>query len=446
MSRVFLLISPVLIFYFVITILERRPTGVNEMSRYAVMAALKEEGTFSIDNYLDWTHDWALAPNGKYYSNKAPGSIIIAYPIFYVLDEIFGRDLSDPRTKIPQSALLTRVLLSLILQAVPFLIVAIYGAKLIYQQTGRDDAVIFYVFSLLLGNTASWLSALYMGHALSAALITLSVLLVFSRGSIFLSSFLCSLSILSEYSTVPLFPFVIIGIFLMHGFSRNTLMQVLSGGFLPGIIWCWYHWSFFGSPLSTANFYNNPEFIENVNEKFGGSFSYLPDSQNVLQLLLGPSRGILVTQPWVFLVLIAALVFARRSKELCVLSLISILGFIALLWMNASFNGAPGGLSPGPRYMSAVFPIIAFLGGVLFRYIPKYFKILLWMCLIVSVVFRGILFSTSLFVPIKPVWVWGMSEMIGNADYYGMYGIAIFVSGIIIVCLNLKLGFIRYRA
>src|ERR1035437_7141665 len=62
----------------------------NPGSRPAAMAAFCDTRTFAIDAYvstpLSWTNDWALSSNGHYYSNKAPGPMIIGLPLFWLVD------------------------------------------------------------------------------------------------------------------------------------------------------------------------------------------------------------------------------------------------------------------------------------------------------------------------------------------------------------------------
>jgi hypothetical protein len=57
----------------------------NAGSRFATLQAMAEHGTFQIDRIRDWTGDWSLAPNGHYYSNKAPGPMFLALPMAWLI-------------------------------------------------------------------------------------------------------------------------------------------------------------------------------------------------------------------------------------------------------------------------------------------------------------------------------------------------------------------------
>ena len=76
----------ILIFTFLLAILSNR-TGLNTnvMSRVALMLAISERQSFEISPWQSLTLDWAKTPNGRYYSNKAPGPSLLAAPFFAIL-------------------------------------------------------------------------------------------------------------------------------------------------------------------------------------------------------------------------------------------------------------------------------------------------------------------------------------------------------------------------
>ena len=78
-------------------------------------------------------------------------------------------------------------------------------------------------------------------------------------------------------------------------------------------------------------------------------------------------RGLLFTQPWILMVwgLCVARAILRRDEDIPrALVVFSLLALPLLLWMNAGFSGWHGGQSAGPRYMSVVFPLYGWLGGI----------------------------------------------------------------------------------
>jgi hypothetical protein len=62
--------------------------GTNAASRFAMLRAMSTRCTFQINRYLDWTVDWARTPDGRYYSNKAPGAALVAVPATWLADGV----------------------------------------------------------------------------------------------------------------------------------------------------------------------------------------------------------------------------------------------------------------------------------------------------------------------------------------------------------------------
>ena len=103
-----------------------QPGNENPASRLATMAAMTESHTLHIDDYvkgpLRWTNDWCRAPDGHYYSNKAPGPMLIGYPFFWLLDRLVVQPRGSPVDQIltRQNALpLYNGVLSILLQVLP---------------------------------------------------------------------------------------------------------------------------------------------------------------------------------------------------------------------------------------------------------------------------------------------------------------------------------------
>src|SRR5581483_9954759 len=91
--------------------------GPNAMARTAALRAITEGHTLAIDNYREWTLDWALAPNGHYYSNKAPGPVFLGLPMFALADAVvLPFSPKDEKGRAPQPGYAEHVLLMLWLQ------------------------------------------------------------------------------------------------------------------------------------------------------------------------------------------------------------------------------------------------------------------------------------------------------------------------------------------
>jgi hypothetical protein len=145
-----------------------------------------------------------------------------------------------------------------------------------------------------------------------------------------------------------------------------------------------------------------------------------PDGIILLKLCFGQRRGILFTQPWVW-VSAAAMGWVgiqrkqRLGREIQALAIFAFGGLAGLLWMNAGFNGWHGGGSPGPRYLSIIFPMIAVLTGFLFDRVGLWMKALLWVTLGVSIVYRLIAYSVEGFAPAEDkVWPYVIHSLFHN--------------------------------
>ena len=81
----------VIVFFLAMNLIFTHDGSVNALARYASLCSLAESGSFVINGYEGLTIDWARTPDGKYFSNKAPGPMFVAYPLYKVMDAIQTR-------------------------------------------------------------------------------------------------------------------------------------------------------------------------------------------------------------------------------------------------------------------------------------------------------------------------------------------------------------------
>jgi hypothetical protein len=62
-------------------------SGHNEAARFDSIRALLDEGHFYVDSFAYNSAD-LIKVGGHYYSSKAPGSMILAIPIYWIVDRI----------------------------------------------------------------------------------------------------------------------------------------------------------------------------------------------------------------------------------------------------------------------------------------------------------------------------------------------------------------------
>jgi hypothetical protein len=402
----------VLLFLFVSLLVTQRG-GTNPMARIAALRAATDGSTLHIDRYKDWTIDWALSPNGHYYQNKAPGSILLGLPIFAVTDLIerhAGADGRDAAGRLPEPGYFTHILLVLVVQLLPFsLLVLLVGRELAARGVSIAGQH-FFALAALFGNTASILMNSYFGHGLAAVLFLASLLFWLQRRWA-LASLCLSWCVLTEYGALFVLPAFVIATLYRERDLRWVAPAVVAA--LPATaIWCWYHTVTFGSPVSIASVYTNPKEIYRVPERHNlwGTFSFLPYPEFVGALLFGPSRGILFTQPWV-LVVVAAMFFVRRQRELLAALMLGVMALGGLLWMNGGFGGWHAGWTIGPRYLSLAFPAIAFAAALVWDRTPRYAHAALWSGLAVSLAFRWLILPLPVIMPVRPLWLYAWDRL-----------------------------------
>jgi hypothetical protein len=406
---------PLVLVFFLLQFLVTQDGGQNAASRLLSMRGMAENGTFSIDPYLKSTDDWALSPSGIHYSNKAPGPIILGFPIFYILDEIHRPFEKIPVDGIrPQPEYFQATFLSFFLQALPFGILCLLIVAWMLQSWIDRETVLFFLMAALFGNTAIIFMNSYFGHAFSA-LLQLAGIFYLYRKRFDLAGLFFSFAMLSDYGFVFQIPALIFALALskpkVTDFFRFVLFSIPAGA-----AWILYHGIIFGSPFVVASKFQNPVFLETSTEKFWGMFS-LPHWPWVWELLLGASRGLIVQQPWIFLLLpfsLWAIYFEEKKKDLLVPMVFCVFSLLGLLFMNASFNGWHGGGSAGPRYLSGVLPCFALWAALCMNSCNRKLRIVLWISLIVAVVFRGLMYGGTILAPLEPLWNFYWNEFLSR--------------------------------
>jgi hypothetical protein len=212
------------------------------------------------------------------------------------------------------------------------------------------------------------------------------------------------LTLLSEYAAAIIFFPLVISLFMQKEEVKIWIKELVIGGLVPGLFWCWYHISSFGSPFQTAIQHENPIFFEGIEhgELLFGMFS-TPSWNVLIELLFGTSRGILFTQPWILVLLfiIPWMFFSNKdlSQEKKSVLVFSWVSLILMVLMNSSFNGWHGGMTAGPRYLSIALAPFGLLVGCIWNDFKKPIHILLFITLLLSIEFRGRVFATTILAP-----------------------------------------------
>jgi len=347
--------------------------SANELTRWATAASLVEKGSFEIS----WTEE-LIGKNvdtarigDKTYSNKPPGTAVLAAP-FYALTRLFigAPDASNIR--------ISWFVMRLFLSTLPLLLLAFW----LY---GRDSDEIS-LAALLFGTPLFVYSLLFFSHVLVAVLLYFAFRLLYDTERIFLrnciaAGFLSGLAVTCEFSAVV--PVLIFGIGLIFADRRNqhrlqNLFIFALGGLPFAAFLLTYNYSVFGSPFALSYAYETfPEWAEVAGQGvFGIGF---PTLSNIYLLLFSPSRGLFFFAPLLFLPVITF--FTSRERK-TLRHRVKIAAVVVSILVLCGHGAAHGGWAFGARYLVFILPLMldSFFDGEIYEF---------------SNVWQGVLFTIS---------------------------------------------------
>jgi hypothetical protein len=351
---------------------------VNSMARLGLLFSMNE-GTFAIDPFVSdanfrkptygKTWDWAKAPNGRFYCNKAPGPSMLALPFYWPVDRWLTRGAATEaeRNSIRlQNLVAIQFFLSILLQVLPLLVVITLALRRMREAGISERAIEVACVAALLGNSAAVYSNVFFGHAMTAWLLVALFLAMHARRYLWIGFFLGCLP-LFEYPLAIVIP--VAAWVLRKDLAEKpgeVIVDMIMGAIIPVSLFFIYHTVCFGGPLTPAMRYNIPVFRDvRRGPNFLGLFHVYPRPSAVFGLLFGGRLGILWTQPWVLVGVVAGWRWLRREDglkrtagELAVGSL------AALTLVIGAFHSWHGGGSAGPRYLCALFPLCGLILGL----------------------------------------------------------------------------------
>jgi hypothetical protein len=376
--------------------------GTNTYSRWTTLVSMVEDKTVRIDNYHEHTIDWARTPDGHYYSNKAPGPMLLGLPVFKYLDGRITASAVDRSTRdFVRLKARTRVLqtLSVVTQAIPYAIVVLLFLRALQKRGVERPALDVAAVALLFGNTSSLFMNTYFGHGIAAMFVLVTLLSLYEKRYVQAGLWL-GFATLCDYGAALLFLPAAIVVLWDPGRRSARVGRFFLGGVIPGGAWAWYHHYCFGSVFALPNKFQNPQFVgvPSGTPHLWGVLRLIPDPHVLWELLFGSARGLLYTQGWVLVTLAAILClmvtavwnqrFVIRDRLLRDCAIFSFVGLFLVLVMNCSFNGWHGGMTPGPRYLSIVLPPCAITLGLLYTRLTAFLR----QAVVVSLTLSTVLF------------------------------------------------------
>ena len=409
MSRLSNPVLPWVVIFILSALVFPQRGGDNTYARLATLRSMTEAHTFTMDNYKDWSDDWSLSPNGHYYSDKAPGSALLALPAFAIVDlptlaltsvDDYGAD--HGRHKAPNR--FSYLFLVFTMQLLPFAILILLLANDLLKEGAPLAAVHFFSLAALFGNTAAIYMLPYSGHALAAWLF-LAGFFAWRKRKMHWAGFFIAAAVLTDYSTIMTLPFFLLAS-LRRELKLRPILDVIVGTLPILVLWCWYHTSAFGSPLALGAGYANPEnqIYDPANPHSGprSLVSMMPYPFVFSKLLFGSERGLLFTQAWI-LFLFPALLWVRKFR---LESGLLAGAYLGVFWLNSSVLVWAAGRAAGPRYCCLVFPALAYLAGLIWKELPKSARILLWAGLAEALIFRVVVYGFNERAPQTNLWAY----------------------------------------
>ncbi|HOY29273.1 MAG TPA: hypothetical protein PLR96_09890 [Flavobacteriales bacterium] len=322
--------------------------NANTVSRAASVAALVEQGTWSIDAFADLTNDRARV-NGRYYSEKAPLPALCVVPFHWVLRqaELIGVSEGDH---------INVDLLRLggaLCGSLPFAVIVVLCWLNLQRRTPERSGVPL-VWAMFFGSFLFIYSGTFFGHLMGAAF-ALGALHVLERGRHGLAGALTGCAVLSDY---PLLLFA--GCWTLHlaitsyrsAGSPRALLRFVGGALPFAAALVLYNSVVFGAPFSVG--YDHLDAYASEN----GIMIEGLRPEALFGLTLSPYRGLIPHMPVLALGLVAWALAARKEKHTVGL-LVSIPAVLTLLFAS-SVGMWWGGWAFGPRHLTTVAALLAY--------------------------------------------------------------------------------------
>ncbi|MBS1798016.1 MAG: hypothetical protein JSS81_29620 [Acidobacteria bacterium] len=361
--------------FLAIYLLPMFPHGgsANELTRWATAASLVEKGSFEIS----WTEDLigknvdTARVGDRTYSNKPPGTAVLAAPIYALTRAAIG----------PPNASNIRIswfVMRFFLSTLPLLLLGLW----LYNHDSDEIslAALFFATPLFV------YSLLFFSHVLVAVLLYFAFRLLYDTERIFLrncflAGLLAGLAVMCEFPAIV--PVAVFGGGLFFADRRNenrgrTVFFFVAGGLPCAVFLLLYNYSVFGSPFALSYAYESfPEWAEVAGQGvFGIGF---PTLSNVYLLLFSPARGLFFFSPLLFLPVVTF--FTSREKR-SLRHRVKIVAIILSVLVLCGHGAAHGGWAFGARYLVFTLPLFldSFFDGEIYE---------------LSNVWQGVLFTIS---------------------------------------------------
>jgi hypothetical protein len=328
--------------------------SANELPRVYLTRAIVEQQTFALDDYKRrWGDTSDLSPSGGHvYANKAPGSSLLAVPVFAAV-----RAVTDPG--LATSMWICRVG-SGIAPAVAFLaLLSRFLSRFSADPATRRLVVVAYA----LGSLAMTYAMLFYSHQLAAVCIASAWILVIDvverrRGLVAMAvaGALAGCAPLVDYqAALPGVPIAVWMAVRMARWPRGELVRALAAGVagaaVPIAILLAYHTACFGAPLRTGYAASQVYAADHASGLLGATY---PKWGAFVHSTVALDKGLFAFAPWLLLVVPGTVVLWRRGERGIAAVGAAVVAVMLAFISSLAFWHA--GWEVGPRYVTAMLP------------------------------------------------------------------------------------------
>jgi hypothetical protein len=328
--------------------------SANELPRAYLVKAIVDDHTFAIDRGVArWGTTSDVSPSGGHqYSNKAPGSSLLAVPAYAVVRAVAG----EPSLAV--TLWLCRVTTGIAPMIVFLWLLWGFLARFAPDPDVRRLVLIAYA----LGSLAMTYSILFYSHQLGAICIASAWILAIDvvegrRGwrAMAAAGFLAGAAPLADYQAV--FAALPIAVQVLARLGRAERVRAVAiataGAALPVACLLAYHAWCFGSPWRTG-YDASTTYAVFHQHGFLGATS--PHWEALVGTLVRPDNGLLVLSPW-WILAIPGTVALWRNGDRGTALIGAIIAVLYILFIS-SLTFWRAGWEVGPRYIAAMLPFL----------------------------------------------------------------------------------------
>lgn len=336
----------------------------NERSRVYLTLSVLESGDIAVDDQVEaYGKPFDIAErDGHFYSDKAPGSSIIAVPFFAVYQALGGSP------SIEKMVNFARTFIMVPLAVVSFLLLR---ALLIGLGVPPPRATAIGV-AFAVGTSFLHYGAAFFGHAMVTCASLLAAFAIFKSLEVeeprrkiawqVLVGFAGGLAFSIEYQAALIcFGIAFAYLSVRANWRISQIIPPLLGAGVPIGLTLLYNHIAFGSPLETSYAHLHHGYSQAMHSEglFGVTF---PSVEALYGLLFSPSRGLLLCAPIVFLGWFGLPSLWKRCRWMAVYAGTAMLGY---LFIVAGTEIWYGGWGFGPRLLVPIFGLAAVAGAAL---------------------------------------------------------------------------------